>query len=214
MPLPRSFDLVYFCFFLVHIPASILLDFQIVYPSTYVPPILPALRQWYVDFSADPLIGGIATGKIHPHGELFWLGCFAWLELLFQFPTFLLGLRALWTGKSHPTHLPIISYEAISCHVRKPTNQSLNTASGSQSIYPLLIAYGASTATTTLPCIFYILKEYSESRITSTQLLILLASYIPFLVVPLVMAIDVGFRVYRIVVVRDGEEEEGKVKRE
>ncbi|KAJ3824134.1 transmembrane protein 6/97 [Lentinula raphanica] len=182
MPLPRSFDLVYFCFFLVHIPASILLDFQIVYPSTYVPPILPALLQWYVDFSADPLIGGIATGKIHPHGELFWLGCFAWLELLFQFPTFLLGLRALWTG--------------------------------SQSIYPLLIAYGASTATTTLPCIFYILKEYSESRITSTQLLILLASYIPFLVVPLVMAIDIGFRVYRIVVVRDGEEEEGKVKRE
>ncbi|KAJ3783662.1 transmembrane protein 6/97 [Lentinula aff. detonsa] len=166
----RPLDLLYFCFFLIHIPASLLLDFQILYPSAYVPSFLLALRQWYIDFSADPLITGAVRGEIN--GNLSWLGCFAWLELLFQCPTFLLGIRGLWRG--------------------------------SHSIYVLLMAYGASTATTTLPCIFYILKEHSN--MTTSQQLILLSSYIPFFVVPLLMAIDMGLRLYSIVLSADSKQ--------
>ncbi|KAJ4474064.1 transmembrane protein 6/97 [Lentinula edodes] len=159
----RPLDFLYFCFFLIHIPASLLLDFQILYPSAYLPTFLLALRQWYITFSADPLISAAARGDIS--GELVWFGCFAWLELLFQFPTFFLGMRGLWNG--------------------------------SHSIYVLILAYGASTATTTLPCIFYILKEHS--RMTAVQQIILLSSYIPFFIIPLMMAVDMGFRVYKII---------------
>ncbi|KAF5391811.1 hypothetical protein D9757_001850 [Collybiopsis confluens] len=154
----RPLDFVYFCFFLSHIPASLLLDFQILYPAQYVPSFLLDLRNWYIQFSADPLISGAARGA----GELVWFRCFAWLELLFQFPVFLLGMKGLWNN--------------------------------SRSIYVLLLAYGASTATTTLPCILYILKE--KSQVTEAQLLILLSSYIPFFLIPLTMAVDMTFRVH------------------
>ncbi|KAJ4496415.1 transmembrane protein 6/97 [Lentinula edodes] len=141
----RPLDFLYFCFFLIHIPASLLLDFQILYPSAYLPTFLLALRQC---------------------GELVWFGCFAWLELLFQFPTFFLECEVYGMVRSH-------------------------------SIYVLILAYGASTATTTLPCIFYILKEHS--RMTAVQQIILLSSYIPFFIIPLMMAVDMGFRVYKII---------------
>ncbi|KIK63554.1 hypothetical protein GYMLUDRAFT_133462, partial [Collybiopsis luxurians FD-317 M1] len=159
----RPLDLIYFCFFLSHIPASLLLDFQLLYPAEYVPTFLLSLRNWYIEFSADPLISGAARGATQD--ELVWFGCFAWLELLFQFPTFILGIRGLWND--------------------------------SRSIYVLILAYGASTATTTLPCILHILKE--KSQVTDAQLLILLSSYIPFFLIPLMMAVDMGFRVYGII---------------
>ncbi|KAJ4469863.1 transmembrane protein 6/97 [Lentinula aciculospora] len=160
----RPLDLVYFYFFLNHIPASILLDFQKFYPAAYVPSLLLRIRQWWIDISADPLLMAAARGDNLLHGELVWFGCFAWLELLFQFPIFILGMKGLWNG--------------------------------SRSIYILLLAYGASTATTVLPCIFYFFQEHN---MTATQRLILLSSYVPFFLVPLVMAIDMGSRVYNIV---------------
>ncbi|KAE9385932.1 hypothetical protein BT96DRAFT_960672 [Gymnopus androsaceus JB14] len=140
----RPMDLIYFCFFISHIPASLLLDFQMLYPSALVPSFLSELQNWYIKFSADPLISGAVRGELL--GELFWLKC-------------------------------------------------------SRSIYVLILAYGASTATTTLPCIFYILKE--NAKITSEQQLILLSSYIPFFLIPLMMAVDMVFRLYSIVASSD-----------
>ncbi|KAF9070014.1 transmembrane protein 6/97 [Rhodocollybia butyracea] len=161
----RPLDLVYFCFFLTHIPASLVLDFQMLYPASYIPSFLPKLQNLYIEFSGDPLIAGAARGDLN--GELVWLWCFAWLEMLFQFPTFFLGIRGLWNN--------------------------------SRSIYVLILAYGASTATTTLPCIFFVLRESAAGNITAAQLLILLSSYIPFFVIPLIMAIDMGFRIHNII---------------
>jgi hypothetical protein len=64
--------------------------------------------------------------------------------------------------------------------------------SGSRSVRILLVGYGASTATTTLPCVVYILNKSSE--VTGYQLMVLLSSYVPFMVIPLVMAVDMGLR--------------------
>ncbi|KAJ3799849.1 transmembrane protein 6/97 [Lentinula aff. detonsa] len=161
----RPLDFVYFCFFLNHIPASILLDFQKFYPAAYVPSSIVGIRQWWIDISADPLVAAAARGDNLLHGELVWFGCFAWLELLFQFPVFILGMRGLWNG--------------------------------SRSIYVLMLAYGASTATTVLPCIVYFLQEHPN--MTPAHRLMLLSSYVPFLLVPLMMTVDMGFRVYNIV---------------
>ncbi|KAF5355274.1 hypothetical protein D9758_006060 [Tetrapyrgos nigripes] len=159
----RPLDLVYFIFFLTHIPASLLLDFQAIYPASLLPSQLSQLQKWYLEFSGDPLIGGMTGGK--GNDELVWFATFVWVELLFQFPVFLLGMRGLWKG--------------------------------SKGIYVLLLAYGASTATTTLPCIFFILK--SAAQVTSAQEALLLSSYIPFFLIPFGMAVDMAVRLSKIV---------------
>lgn len=68
--------------------------------------------------------------------------------------------------------------------------------------------YATSSATTTLPCIIYILslpeptlKTTSlDHTLTFEQRLILLAGYVPFFLVPLVMVFDFGNRVHKTVV--------------
>jgi len=68
---------------------------------------------------------------------------------------------------------------------------------GSKSIYALLLAYAASTATTTLPCVFFILK--SAAQVSSAQQAMLLSSYIPFFLIPFGMAVDMAIRLHKIV---------------
>ncbi|ESK97750.1 hypothetical protein Moror_17376 [Moniliophthora roreri MCA 2997] len=156
----RPLDLVYTLFFLVHIPATLLLDLQAIYPKHLVPSALASLQEWYIDFSGDPLISGMARGL--GNSELRWFQSFVYLEMLFQLPTFIFGAKALIEGK--------------------------------RSIYPLLCVYGASTATTTYPCLLYITDAGNAGTITTFQYSLLLSSYIPFFLIPLVMAVDMGYR--------------------
>lgn len=77
----------------------------------------------------------------------------------------------------------------------------------SRLIYLLLLIYAASTATTTLPCLMVIIATPITSSdtvaahtlsVTSTQKMLLLSSYIPFLLVPLCMTVDMAFRILDI----------------
>lgn len=79
---------------------------------------------------------------------------------------------------------------------------------GSRSIYVLLLVYAASTTTTTLPCLAVILSTPVSATplatpftlsITAEQRLLLLSSYIPFFLVPLVMTLDMAARVHKLV---------------
>ena len=77
---------------------------------------------------------------------------------------------------------------------------------GTTAIYTLLLVYAASTATTTLACIAVVLAAPDASAsdvpgraLTPEQRLLLLSSYVPFFLVPLVMALDMGARVHRLV---------------
>lgn len=81
------------------------------------------------------------------------------LEVLFQLPTFFLGVQGLYRN--------------------------------STTIYPLLALYGASSATTTYACLATVL---TMPNISNEHLVKLLASYVPFFVVPLAMAVDFGLR--------------------
>lgn len=79
--------------------------------------------------------------------------------------------------------------------------------SGCKKIYPLLLIYATSSATTTLPCIVYVLSlpppgsatTILDHTLTYEQRLILLSGYVPFFLVPLVMVLDMGNRVYSLV---------------
>lgn len=110
---------------------------------------------------------------------------------VFQFPTFFLGIRGLLNG----------TYFIPRAQLAK-TNHALTL--GSRLIYILLLIYGASTATTTLPCVAIILATPTTSpatvaqgivSVTAAQRLLLLSSYVPFMVIPFVMAVDMAIRI-------------------
>ncbi|WVR09147.1 hypothetical protein IAU60_006209 [Kwoniella sp. DSM 27419] len=66
-------------------------------------------------------------------------------------------------------------------------------------VYPLLLAYGASTATTLLPCLGAIFTSQPKPPFTTTEIATLLSEYIPFLLIPLGMAIDMAVKLTKIV---------------
>lgn len=119
---------------------------------------------------------------------------------------FVIGLLGLWKGTSrHDTGELELDY-----------NGAVSTL-GSRSIYVLLLVYAASTTTTTLPCLSVILStpisatplrmaEVASTTaktvaltLTAEQRLLLLSSYIPFFLVPLVMTVDMASRVQSLV---------------
>ena len=83
-----------------------------------------------------------------------------------------------------------------------------NSPSGSRTIYPLLALYASSTATTTLACVFQVLQTPETTpetlaqnlpSITADQRLFILSSYIPFFLIPFIMAVDMGLRTHKLV---------------
>ncbi|EPQ56635.1 hypothetical protein GLOTRDRAFT_60011 [Gloeophyllum trabeum ATCC 11539] len=172
----RPLDLVYFLFFLMHIPATLLIDLQAIYPTTMVPKLIAQLPVFYVQMSGDPLIGG-GMGYFGTKETYVWFKTFLFLEAIFQLPVFVLGARALYKGN--------------------------------RSIYPLLLIYAASTTTTTLPCLSVILttplvqtpssEALTYVTITPAQRLLLLSSYLPFFLLPLLMTVDMAMRVSSLV---------------
>ncbi|KAK2463596.1 hypothetical protein APHAL10511_004347 [Amanita phalloides] len=185
----RPLDLLYFCFFLIHVPATLLLDIQHLYPTKLVPLFIRALPHLYLKMSNDPLVGGV-SGYFGTNTDHFlWFKCFTVLEVVFQLPVFFLGMRGLYND--------------------------------SRTIYVLLTIYGASTATTTLPCVAVIFQTPTTTAstiaqkiasVTFEQRILLLSSYIPFLLIPLIMAVDMSFRVFDLVEIGIRAEEETKLK--
>ncbi|TFK87630.1 hypothetical protein K466DRAFT_522106 [Polyporus arcularius HHB13444] len=174
----RPRDLAYFFFFLIHIPTTLLVDAQPLYPQ-WVSSFISSLPKYYVDMSNDPLLGSALGYYGEARRQVYnWFRWYLIMEVVFQLPVFLIALRGLWRG--------------------------------STSIYLLLLIYGASTATTTLACIADVVATPvtpTPTRtpivtITSEQQLLLLSSYIPFFLVPFIIAIDMAFRLHKLVNVR------------
>ncbi|THH20438.1 hypothetical protein EUX98_g8585 [Antrodiella citrinella] len=169
----------------IHIPNTILVDCQALYPRHLIPDVIANLPKLYVGMSNDPLIGP-AMGYFGQSENYVWFKTFLLLEAFFQFPVFVLGLRGLWKG--------------------------------SKSIYVLLLIYAASTSTTVLPCLAVLLSTPVTSSpvantvsITPEQRILLLSSYVPFLLIPLLMTVDMAFRTLSLL--RAGVAAQERVKR-
>ena len=71
--------------------------------------------------------------------------------------------------------------------------------------YPFLIAYGASGAATVLPCIAFLIAtpdaavSASPLAVTLSQRVMLLASYVPFTLIPLCLAVDLSTRTVELI---------------
>ncbi|EPT01234.1 hypothetical protein FOMPIDRAFT_1161861 [Fomitopsis schrenkii] len=173
----RPLDLIYFSFFFMHTFATVVVDLQAIYPPHLIPAPMKAIIDYYLTTYNDPLIGGVMGFFGPAKAESFsWFRTFVIMEAWWQLPVFLLGMRGLYKD--------------------------------SRAIYVLLLTYAASAVTTTLPCLTTILAtpvtavastNPASISITPDQRFSLLTSYVPFLVVPLLMTIDMGFRVLNLV---------------
>src|SRR5258706_2285661 len=71
--------------------------------------------------------------------------------------------------------------------------------------YPFLIAYGAAGAATVLPCIAILIAipdaaiSASPLALTLSQRIMLLASYVPFTLIPLFLAVDLSMRTVKLI---------------
>ena len=71
--------------------------------------------------------------------------------------------------------------------------------------YPFLIAYGAAGAATVLPCVAVLIAipdaaiSASPLAVTLSQRIMLLASYVPFTLIPLCLAVDLSTRTVKLI---------------
>ncbi|ORX39019.1 transmembrane protein 6/97 [Kockovaella imperatae] len=160
----RSLDRIWFYFFVMHIPISLAVDFQALYPPSWIVNTpLPAFIKWYMGWSRDPVILGALGGSPLWH----WMKAFFWLEAVFQLPCWILGAWGMWTNDKR--------------------------------VYPLLLAYGASTATTLLPTLQALFTVPSTPPLSTLELANLLGCYVPYLLIPLGIAMDMSIRLHRII---------------
>lgn len=208
----KCIDLVYVAFFLIHIPATIILDLQAIYPAWLIPAPVKYLGDLYMLMTNDPVVGSVG-GYFGPdvQQQFLWLRCFMWTEayVLSSPALFLLNVRLL-IKSCRLFQLPTFFYGAYNLYYH--TNAA--------TLYPLLVAYGASTAMTTLPCLAVLLTTPSVDAIskgskmvvrsindsgillkpglTSAQRALLLGSYVPFFLIPLLISIDMGNRLRKL----------------
>ncbi|KAG2039895.1 transmembrane protein 6/97 [Suillus americanus] len=171
----RPLDLVYFAFFLVHIPATLLIDLQALYPPSLTPYFIRALPQLYVQMSNDPLIGSV-LGMLGDSKPFVWFKTFLAVEALFQLPVFVLGARGLWRD-SRSIYVLLLIYAASTTTTTLPCLSVLVT-----------------TPTTSAQTI-----TDKVVSVTTSQRFLLLSSYIPFFMIPFIMTIDMASRLSKLV---------------
>lgn len=88
----RPLDLTYFIYVATHIPISLFLDCQALYPAHLVPQPLVDLNAYYVNTFKDPLISNVHN--------LPWFKSFVYCEAIFQIPFFFWALGGLYHSKS------------------------------------------------------------------------------------------------------------------
>ena len=120
----------FIAYFLSHIPPTLLIDGQLVFPDLY-PKILKDVFKYYIDTFGDPLM---AKGPV-------WFRSLIWLELVIQLPLFVICSYGLWR-KTSWSRMACILYSAHVCTAMVPVLSEL-TAHVLNGGKPTLIAFYA-----------------------------------------------------------------------
>lgn len=98
----RLFDIVFFLYFLTHIPIAMFVDSQAVFPERFYPQKLIDLKNWYCQEFRDPMM-------MEPPA---WFQAFCLCEMFLQFPFFFVAAYAYLKGasKARWIRLPVIIY--------------------------------------------------------------------------------------------------------
>ncbi|KAL3794011.1 hypothetical protein ACHAW5_004296 [Stephanodiscus triporus] len=150
----------FLCFFASHIPITLLIDGQALFPRHYYPKIFRDAVDWYATTFKDKLL-------IHPPT---WFSSLIAIEFVFQVPFFLLAVYAI-ARRSHD--------DDDDDDERKGTS---NKIQGDGVFRSLCMIYGSSTATTLIPIFASI---FTQRDTTVVEKAILLCFYLPYIIFPL-----------------------------
>ncbi|CDH61039.1 transmembrane protein 97 [Lichtheimia corymbifera JMRC:FSU:9682] len=99
--LARPLDMVYFGYFAMHVPVTVLVDMQPFYPQHLIPQALKEVVTGYAETYKDPLV---ASPVLLP-----WFESFLYCEILLQLPFFFIALYGLWKDAQF-VRLPLLVY--------------------------------------------------------------------------------------------------------
>jgi hypothetical protein len=85
----RKADIVYLIFFIINVPAMLLVDLGELYPEQFKPSLINTIKQFYVNTYQDQFF-------ISPP---LWFSAYTYLELFIHLPTSLWAIKALIQGK-------------------------------------------------------------------------------------------------------------------
>lgn len=168
----------------MHLPATLFIDMQSLYPEWLIPDALKDILHFWISLTNDPILQGGST-----ESPLWaWIRSFIALEAVGQVPVFILCSYGLYKGKSFFSVSHTVSHR-----------------SGSKSVEIPLLVYGVSAATTTFACLATVLALpvhappfppplVGSLALTPEQRTILLAVYTPYIVVPIFIACDMAGR--------------------
>ncbi|ORZ33712.1 transmembrane protein 6/97 [Catenaria anguillulae PL171] len=102
----RPWDFVFFVYFALHIPISLLMDFQALFDYSRASQPLVDLAAWYTATFGDVLM---RDARVDPQWT--WFSTFVWCELLVQLPVFVLFSYFLVIYGAHvsTTLVPILA---------------------------------------------------------------------------------------------------------
>ncbi|GHJ83878.1 hypothetical protein NliqN6_0280 [Naganishia liquefaciens] len=195
----RTLDRIYFCFFVSHIPTTLLVDGVAIYPPRFVPQFLKDFISWYISFSGDPLIGGLASGA----RDFYWFRSFIFLEVFFQLPVFAIAAYCLYYNKRWVYPLLIV-YGASTSTTLLPCVYHLLSPQ-----IPAPAPLPGSSKSFSFTSLFDDIPPRS-GELSNLQLLILLGSYIPFFLFPFAITVDMCRRVSRALVRQEKSEAQAK----
>lgn len=89
----RTVDWILYCYFLSHIPITLLLDLQAIYPPNWVPQPLLDITTRYIDILNDPLMNPIKN--VH----MYWFKSFVFCEAFLQLPFFFIAAYGVYHSK-------------------------------------------------------------------------------------------------------------------
>ncbi|PKI84323.1 hypothetical protein MVES_001626 [Malassezia vespertilionis] len=173
----RYVDLLYFLYFAMHLFASVCIDIQALVPAYYVPQLFRDILQG-APFSTTH--ADYLVKSADPLLPNAWLPQYTWfrISLLSEFVF----------------QLPVF---AIGLYAMWNNEKRW---------YPLLATYGAIGCFTTMQCIATVLLGEERAALTPANLRFLLQNYVPFMLIPGVIAVDFTLRSMRLLSVHKKQE--------
>ncbi|KAK6192444.1 hypothetical protein SNE40_003911 [Patella caerulea] len=98
----RILDIVFFLYFVSHIPFTFFLNSQGIIPKRFFPKICVALKEWYTHAARDPLMGDPKP----------WFISFCFCEITIQLVCFFMGVYVFYKGveKCRWSRIPLMLY--------------------------------------------------------------------------------------------------------
>ncbi|KXZ55009.1 hypothetical protein GPECTOR_3g172 [Gonium pectorale] len=94
-------DVIFLAFFIIHIPTTLLVDSQSVFPAEYYPPWAKEALKWHIEMNGDHLVSKNPT----------WFVSLVWGEVLYQLPFFFVASYA-FIKRRNWIRVPSIIYGA------------------------------------------------------------------------------------------------------